>query len=211
MVYAQNFARIPNAITPNATIAGNIEIFENIWKPSQETINSLEAVCADPESGINWTRATTIGEGVDQQRRTNWDLGINYYLNTTRHPLMVNLHNNINDMLVDAATGYCHRHNIIENFWQEGYNMLKYTAGQQYTIHYDGATYQGRHISCVLYLNDDYEGGELEFPAFKIKIKPQTGMLILFPSNFAYRHIAHPITKGTKYAMSTWLHDRPII
>jgi predicted 2-oxoglutarate/Fe(II)-dependent dioxygenase YbiX len=35
-------------------------------------------------------------------------------------------------------------------------------------------------------------------------------MLILFPSNYAYSHIAHPVTSGTKYAMVTWIRDREI-
>jgi hypothetical protein len=35
-------------------------------------------------------------------------------------------------------------------------------------------------------------------------------MLILFPSNYAYSHIAHPITNGTKYAMVTWIKDREL-
>jgi predicted 2-oxoglutarate/Fe(II)-dependent dioxygenase YbiX len=66
----------------------------------------------------------------------------------------------------------------------------------------------GRVVSAILYLNDDYEGGHLEFPNFGIKIKPQAGMLILFPSNYAYTHAAHPVTKGTKYALVTWIRDR---
>ena len=66
----------------------------------------------------------------------------------------------------------------------------------------------GRSVSAICYLNDDYEGGELEFVNFKLKIKPQAGMMILFPSNFAYMHIAHPVTSGTKYAMVTWIRDR---
>jgi len=32
-------------------------------------------------------------------------------------------------------------------------------------------------------------------------------MLIIFPSNYAYRHVAHPILSGTKYAMATWVTD----
>jgi len=65
-----------------------------------------------------------------------------------------------------------------------------------------------RDYSSICYLNDDYEGGEIEFPNFGVKIKPEPGMLILFPSNFAYAHRAHPVTKGTKYAMVTWIRDR---
>ena len=71
-----------------------------------------------------------------------------------------------------------------------------------------GSTDVSRQVSCVCYLNDDYQGGELEFPNFKVKIKPEQGMLILFPSSFPYLHIAHPITQGIKYTLVTWLRDK---
>ena len=87
--------------------------------------------------------------------------------------------------------------------------MIKYNVGDAYPKHYDGPTRLGRHISAILYLNDDYEGGELYFPLFDITIKPMKGMLILFPSNYAYQHEALPVTAGTKYAIVTWMHDRP--
>ena len=44
---------------------------------------------------------------------------------------------------------------------------------------------------------------------FSIKIKPSPGMLAIFPANYAYSHIAHPVKTGTKYAIVTWLHDQP--
>jgi predicted 2-oxoglutarate/Fe(II)-dependent dioxygenase YbiX len=66
----------------------------------------------------------------------------------------------------------------------------------------------GRTISALLYLNNDYTGGHLEFPNFGIKIKPEPGMLILFPSNFAYRHQSTPVISGTKYCLVTWIRDR---
>ena len=83
------------------------------------------------------------------------------------------------------------------------------SGGQEYKAHADGGTATKRSISPILYLNDDYEGGELEFVNFGLKLKPKPGMLVLFPSNYPYRHIAHPVTDGTKYAIVTWLHDQP--
>ena len=94
--------------------------------------------------------------------------------------------------------------------YHEEYGCIKYATGTEYKAHYDSGTEMGRIISALVYLNDDYEGGELEFPWFGIKIKPKAGMLILFPSNFAYRHIAHPVKSGTKYALVTWIRDRQV-
>jgi len=111
-------------------------------------------------------------------------------------------------LLLATSTYYSTRHGCDRELWHEPYSMLKYSSSQEYKAHYDGSTDTGRAISAIAYLNDNYEGGELEFPNFKIKIKPKPGMLILFPSNYAYRHIAHPIKEGTKYAIVTWIKDR---
>ena len=203
-----NSGYVPELKTPDAVLAGCIEIFESVIANPEVIVNDLEKLCSDTETGILWNRSTTIGNGVWQSQRTNFDMSLTYYLNYTGNPAIVSLHNLFHKILVDHVTSYHKKYKINENFWFEGFNILKYKTGQEYKSHYDGSTDLGRHISCLLYLNDDYEGGELEFPNFKIKIKPQKGMLILFPSNFAYSHIAHPVTAGTKYAFVTWLHDR---
>ena len=88
------------------------------------------------------------------------------------------------------------------------YQMLRYGQSQEYKKHYDGqGATVNRIMSAVCYLNGDYEGGEIEFPYHKVTIKPEPGMLILFPSNYAYSHVAHPVKSGTKYSLVTWLRD----
>ena len=60
--------------------------------------------------------------------------------------------------------------------------------------------------SIVTYLNDDYEGGEIEFPNQSIKIKPVAGSSIIFPSSAPYLHRSHKIISGKKYMCpSFWL------
>jgi predicted 2-oxoglutarate/Fe(II)-dependent dioxygenase YbiX len=58
-----------------------------------------------------------------------------------------------------------------------------------------------------MYLNDNYEGGEIEFVNSGIKIKPEAGSIIFFPSNFLYVHEVHPITSGFRYSMPHWYHN----
>ena len=94
-----------------------------------------------------------------------------------------------------------------------GYELLRYEKGQHFEEHVD--TIVGRHegfrqLSGLLYLNDDYEGGETLFPRHGIKFKACAGDLLLFPSNFCYPHAALPITKGTKYAVVTWFVAYPV-
>lgn len=90
----------------------------------------------------------------------------------------------------------------------EGYHIIKYNKGGKYEKHIDGGgMYQSRQVSGLIYINDDYTGGELEFTKFDLKIKPKKNSILLFPSNYAYEHIAHQVTDGTKFCIVTWFHS----
>ena len=198
----------PGELQPNATVAGCIDIFENVWQDPYSTIQQIEQAANKEDSEIYWQRAGTVGSGPFQDARTNRLMEITRLAQISNNPLAQNVHNQFNMMLLAATIPYARRYGIHEGLWHEGYSLLKYRGGEEYKRHYDGGTGIGRAISALVYLNDDYEGGEIEFPFFNVKIKPQAGMMLLFPSNYAYTHIAHPITNGTKYALVTWIKDR---
>jgi Rps23 Pro-64 3,4-dihydroxylase Tpa1-like proline 4-hydroxylase len=65
-----------------------------------------------------------------------------------------------------------------------------------------------RVLSTVTYLNDNYEGGEIEFRQSNVKIKPEKGSIVFFPSNYLYIHEVYPIINGTRYSMPHWYHNR---
>lgn len=196
-------------LTPSATVGGCIDIFEKVWPDPEITIARMEQTCSDINSGVGWSRAGTVGQGHKQTARTNLGLGITVSGEGSDNQTMKDMHNQMYFLLVAATLPYTERYEMHEYLYHEPYQALKYRPGEFYKAHYDGGTESGRSISAVIYLNDDYEGGEIEFPNFKIKLKPEKGMLILFPSNYAYRHIAHPVLSGTKYSLVTWIHDRP--
>lgn len=89
--------------------------------------------------------------------------------------------------------------------------LLKYGVGGHLPAHQDQGI-SSRVLSTVMYLNDNYEGGEIEFKQSGKRIKPEAGSIIFFPSNFLYVHEVHPITQGFRYAMPHWYHnmDTPI-
>jgi hypothetical protein len=86
----------------------------------------------------------------------------------------------------------------------EGYMLLRYTEGQEYTVHTDTIRDRPRLVSGLLYLNDDYTGGELHFPRQNLTIKPEAGTLVMFHANASYPHASLPITSGVKYVVVTW-------
>lgn len=94
--------------------------------------------------------------------------------------------------------------------WCEGVTILKYEQGQEYKWHTDqteehDCDTSSRRISVVVYLNDDFKGGETEM--IDRKYKPQKGKALVFPSNWTYPHRACPVEEGTKYALVAWFHS----
>lgn len=199
----------PGNMQPDSVVGGCINIFENVWPNIKETIEEIENECSNVNSGISWHRAETIGMGLEQNIRTNYNIDITHSALYYDNQVCQNIHNQFYVVLLSSLMPYITKYDIPQ-LYHENYQLLKYSGGQKYDAHSDGVTENGRSVSAILYLNNDYEGGEIEFVNFGIKIKPEPGMLILFPSNYAYRHIAHPVTSGTKYAIVTWLKDRQL-
>jgi hypothetical protein len=42
------------------------------------------------------------------------------------------------------------------------------------------------HMTSLIYINDDYTGGELFFPTQNLTYKPELGSLVIFPSNYLH-------------------------
>lgn len=72
--------------------------------------------------------------------------------------------------------------------------------------HQDPGLEQNILCSFSLYLNDDFEGGELEFGNVPIKMKPKAGMLAVIPGGDKYKHrvnkVLGPNSRHTLYGNS---------
>ena len=82
---------------------------------------------------------------------------------------------------------------------------MKYDVGGKFNEHNDDGGGRFRRVSTVFYINDNYEGGELEFINFDVKIKPKALDMVIFPSSYVYSHKVHEITNGTRYAIASWI------
>jgi len=61
-----------------------------------------------------------------------------------------------------------------------------------------------RSFVYILYLNDDFEGGETEFMFQKYKQKPKKGSLVIFPAGYTHTHRGGMLISGTKYIATGW-------
>jgi hypothetical protein len=137
--------------------------------------------------------------------------------------------------------------NYIYNTIREAFDVVArdYAAAQEITDEpklfpmypikrYEPGTFMGAHfdqqegderlkVSFVMYLNDDYEGGEISFTIadpngayqgetpyedfaeaekhgnYTFAVKPKAGSIIVFPPSPPYHHTAHLVKSGMKY------------
>ena len=106
------------------------------------------------------------------------------------------------ERLLPCLGHYEQMYNIKMEF-MEAINYIRYGVGQHFQTHSDHGFSYTCTVSSVMYLNDNYEGGELYFPHFQLRFKPEIGDVVLFPSTFIYSHAALEVTKGTKYSAVT--------
>lgn len=85
--------------------------------------------------------------------------------------------------------------------------FLKYNKVVWDTRHFDDIHQDDpRRVSVVYYPNDDYEGGEIEFPRFNVKIKPPKDSALIFSASYPYDHLVHEISGGTRYAIGSHIY-----
>ena len=83
------------------------------------------------------------------------------------------------------------------------FQLVQWPVGLSMRPHADRANPDGsphgmpyRHCAGILYLNDDYEGGELYFTALDLALKPRRGMFVGFTGGFRHEHAVTRIESG---------------
>lgn len=64
--------------------------------------------------------------------------------------------------------------------------------------------YPQNDISSLVYLNEDYEGGEIFFPNQSIQLKPPKNGLIFFPGDIFFLHGVTTVISGIRYTMPSF-------
>jgi hypothetical protein len=75
--------------------------------------------------------------------------------------------------------------------------IVQWPKSSKMDWHYD----EGDLFSAILYLNDDYRGGQTIFQNYTCD--PKVGKLVIF-SNSTIKHCVKEITSGTRYTLSFW-------
>ena len=95
------------------------------------------------------------------------------------------------------------------------FHSQKWEPGAFAPLHSDNTSNEGVYgaftrsrYACFLYLNDDFEGGELVFPEHDLTILPKTGMLAAFHGGHENLHEVKVVKKSNRYTIGSFFDDR---
>lgn len=102
----------------------------------------------------------------------------------------------------------------------EPLQILSYAPGQEYKLHVDAlppSIHNQRVLTALVYLNEDFEGGDTEFPALGLSVRGKTGDALIFGNVTAdgcadqqTRHAGKPVHAGNKFIASRWIRAKPL-
>ncbi len=78
------------------------------------------------------------------------------------------------------------------------HRFIRYEKDADMKTHFDSLK-GDRVISLIVYLNDDYEGGEVCYPKQGLSLKMKKGDILIHPAIFTHPHRSEKITEGEKF------------
>jgi len=184
-------------------------------RPNAINKEGLQELIQHIESSSSEDLSVFDAQETNRTGRTSW--AVDKITRDTQIVPMGNLYPKIETLLRECVSQIINPFYDIEVSGSEIPQILSYSIGGHYKPHIDGESIwvsprgekiwkksTDRDISTVFFLNNNFEGGDFVFPDLKIRIRPEPGMMVCFPSNHHYMHGVEPVTRGKRYSIVTW-------
>lgn len=100
----------------------------------------------------------------------------------------------------------------VKEFTDSGFQIQKYVKNTGYYRYHNDESIRHtnndyRILTYIWYLNNVEIGGETEFGG-NVKIKPETGKLVLFPASWTFPHCGLMPIDNDKYIVTGWIYSK---
>ena len=206
----------------------NISHYGNVRLPSLSppviySYEIAERVCDELLTSIQNSESTVVGPkvyGTDHSHQTD-----DYFRSSDWITVNKETVDKTAALMTSAVNRLCLTQiNARSIYLAEPLQFLRYSAERNghFSMHTDSAWIDGtgtfqytspqRILTSILYLNENFEGGELELGSVKtddgknLIVKPSTGCIVVFPSDLRFPHEAKVVTKGKRYCVVGWFN-----
>jgi hypothetical protein len=98
----------------------------------------------------------------------------------------------------------------LNNIYADTFDLIRWFENSSQPPHVDDMTnvdgdydfFKHRKVATIIYLNDDFDGGETFYPQYDIKIKPEKGKLAIHLGDSNHLHGVTEIKNGTRYTLA---------
>ena len=194
--------------------SGSIFKISSVFSPleCQKLIEFSEQIQFQEEKFI-----TDLGEGIKtpEQNRINVNKEILNFSHLIIHDetnkFTNQIYNRIKQYLPETFDDVKEKKQWKVKKLHETHTICKYALNQQFKPQTPGISNKladgtGKKYSVIIYVNDDYKGGETEFN--KYVVDPELGSAVVFYNKFI--HVSAPLQSGTKYLFLTDAIYEPI-
>ena len=162
------------------------------------------------EKNKNLQHQGTTSKGVNIDHKKSTDITINpNKLNDPNYKSFQNYFENLQECYLDYKEQWPFLKSFLDKINIGSFNVQKYLPGD----HFSNLHSERTHISAIhrvfafmTYLNDVDEGGTTDFDYFGLKIKPEKGKTLIWPSEWTHAHTGSVLKGGSKYIVTGWLH-----
>ena len=157
-----------------------------------------ESICSELISLVD-----EENERIERSHKPNF-----YQRNIGNLPEYTGLYKKFSEIGMKYLTDIGYYDDILpQKYGFEEMRIKKYDVGDSFDTHIDVSDYASarRWLAFLVYLNDNFTGGETEFVDGKM-IHPKIGSVLVFPSLWTFPHAGLPVKSGTKYILTTYFH-----
>ena len=157
------------------------------------------------EKSNNKFEGTTNNTRIDKSKKDSTDIIVNIF---SEEPLIKEYIKNLLLVLNKYKQIYKYADNPHDKWGiTENFNIQRYLPNQGYHVYHterDGLNSSLRHLTFMTYLNDVSDGGQTEWYYQKLKIKPETGLTVIWGTDWTFTHRGIPSPTQTKYIITGW-------
>ena len=166
-----------------------------------ETIEGLEDIAAMENSSFTWRRVHPLSfkhlamgfENLEDDTKVDLSFGSHLFLHE--------ISKIASEVFTELAIDYCKKKNMPSPLFPH-FVFTKFENGSKHLDMKDSYN-TNKIVSFKYFINDNFEGGEIEFVDLGVKIKPKAGQLLIHPAEHHY--LEHKVKNGNKYQLIGWL------
>lgn len=162
------------------------------------------------ENNKELQRKGSTSTGVNEKIKKTTDITIDpILLNEKKYLIFNEYFEQLNECFKDYNNQFPFLKTFLKKIHIGHFNLQKYLPGDHFSkLHSERTDLANLHriFAWMTYLNDVEDGGTTDFDYFNLKIKPECGKTLIWPSEWTHAHTGSVLKSGEKYIITGWMH-----